>query len=96
MCVRALVYVMCVHAYQLCVRLENYYLHNLYINLRDEPTFDQRFETFDPHLEDDYCSIIVVSYECIIVVNYELIRLVRSVTKRYSSRKIALICENIL
>jgi hypothetical protein len=78
---------MCVHAYQLCVRLENYYLNNLYINSRDEPTFDQRSETFGQHLEDGYCSIIVVSYE--------LIRLVSSVTKRYSSRKIALICEKV-
>jgi hypothetical protein len=81
------VYVMCVHAYQLCVRLENYYLHNLYINSRDEPTFDQGLETFGQHLENGYCSIIVV--------NYELIRLVSSVTKRYSSRKIALICEKV-
>jgi hypothetical protein len=87
---------MCVHAYQLCVCLENHYLHNLYINSRDEPTFDQRLETFGQHLEDGYCSIIVVNYECIIVVNYELIRLVRSVTKRNSSRKISLICEKVL
>jgi hypothetical protein len=87
---------MCVHAYQVCVHLENYYLHDLYINSWDEPTFDQRLETFGQHLEDDYCSIIFVNYECIIVVNYELIRLVRYVTKRYPSRKVALICEKVL
>jgi hypothetical protein len=52
------------------VCVSNYYLHNLYNNSRDEPTFDQQLETFDQQLEDGYCSVIVVNYELIMLAGF--------------------------